>query len=54
LFCWGMALGERNSHPREEHLLPLMTAAGAGDDSPGRRIFTDNVMMATISGFRFG
>lgn len=51
---WDTAPAARNAHPREEHLLPLMTAAGAGDDSPGRRIFSDNVMMATISGFRFG
>jgi aromatic ring-opening dioxygenase catalytic subunit (LigB family) len=51
---WDMAPAARNAHPREEHLLPLMTAAGAGDGSPGRRIFSDNVMMATISGFRFG
>jgi aromatic ring-opening dioxygenase catalytic subunit (LigB family) len=51
---WDTAPAARNAHPREEHLLPLMTAAGAGDDAPGRRIFSDNVMMATISGFRFG
>jgi aromatic ring-opening dioxygenase catalytic subunit (LigB family) len=51
---WETAPAARNAHPREEHLLPLMTAAGAGGDAPGRRIFSDEVMMARISGFRFG
>jgi aromatic ring-opening dioxygenase catalytic subunit (LigB family) len=51
---WETAPAARNAHPREEHLLPLMTAAGAAADAPGRRIFSDEVMMARISGFRFG
>jgi aromatic ring-opening dioxygenase catalytic subunit (LigB family) len=51
---WSEGPAARNAHPREEHLLPLMIAAGAGADAPGRRVFTDNVMKATISGFRFG
>jgi aromatic ring-opening dioxygenase catalytic subunit (LigB family) len=51
---WAKAPAGRESHPREEHLLPLMIAAGAGADSPGSKPFTDNVMMADISAFRFG
>jgi aromatic ring-opening dioxygenase catalytic subunit (LigB family) len=51
---WAQAPGGRESHPREEHLLPLMIAAGAGADSPGSKPFTDNVMMADLSAFRFG
>jgi aromatic ring-opening dioxygenase catalytic subunit (LigB family) len=51
---WADAPAGRLSHPREEHLLPLMVAAGAGGDSPGTKVFGDNVMMADISAFRFG
>ena len=51
---WAQAPGGRESHPQEEHLLPLMVAAGAGADSPGSKPFTDNVMMADLSAFRFG
>ncbi len=41
------------SHPREEHLIPLMVAAGAGGEAPGKRIFTDEPMDARISAYRF-
>ncbi|KPF56920.1 aromatic ring-opening dioxygenase LigA [Novosphingobium sp. AAP1] len=51
---WASAPAGRQSHPREEHLIPLMVAAGAAADAPGQRDFTDNVMMADISAFRFG
>ncbi|KQM20639.1 DODA-type extradiol aromatic ring-opening family dioxygenase [Novosphingobium sp. Leaf2] len=51
---WDEAPAGRQSHPREEHLLPLMVAAGAGYTSPGAKVFGDNVMMADISAFRFG
>jgi aromatic ring-opening dioxygenase catalytic subunit (LigB family) len=51
---WAQAPAGRNAHPREEHLLPLMVAAGAGGEDAGSRIFTDKVMMADVSGFRFG
>lgn len=54
LAAWEQGDGARASHPREEHLLPLMVAAGAGFDAPGQRIFTDEVMMATVSAYRFG
>jgi aromatic ring-opening dioxygenase catalytic subunit (LigB family) len=54
LIDWSHGSAARNAHPREEHLLPLMVAAGAGGDAPGRRIFSDVVMMARISAFRFG
>lgn len=54
LAAWADAPAARQSHPREEHLLPLMVAAGAGADEPGAKVFGDNVMMADISAFRFG
>ena len=54
LISWESAPSARSAHPREEHLLPLMAASGAGGDGPGEKVFTDNPMEATISAFRFG
>jgi aromatic ring-opening dioxygenase catalytic subunit (LigB family) len=51
---WAELEAARNAHPREEHLLPLMVAAGAGEGDAGERVFSDVVMKATISAFRFG
>ncbi len=51
---WEAAPAARFSHPREEHLLPLMVAAGAADDDPGTRVYHEAIMGATTSGFRFG
>ncbi len=52
---WSEAPAARAAHPREEHLLPLMIAAGAGADSRAERVFSDTVMGgARISGYRFG
>jgi aromatic ring-opening dioxygenase catalytic subunit (LigB family) len=51
---WESAPVARAAHPREEHLLPLMVAAGAAETDPGERIFTDRVMGATVSAFEFG
>jgi aromatic ring-opening dioxygenase catalytic subunit (LigB family) len=52
LLNWGDAPAARLAHPREEHLLPLMVAAGASE-GPGKRVFSDHVMETAISGFRF-
>lgn len=49
---WADAPGGRLSHPREEHLLPLMVAAGAST-APGARIYAEHVMRTAISGYRF-
>ena len=54
LTLWHEAPSARFCHPREEHLLPLMVAAGAAEDEPGRRTFDDEVMGVQISGFEFG
>ncbi len=54
LTAWGTAPAARETHPREEHLLPLMVVAGAAGDEPGRRIFSDEVMRVVVSAFQFG
>ncbi len=40
------------AHPRPDHLLPLMVAAGAADGA-GETVFNDLVLRTAISGFRF-
>lgn len=49
---WQQAPAGRLSHPREEHLLPLMVAAGAAE-GPGRRVYGELVLGTAVSGFRF-
>lgn len=53
---WTAAPHARDCHPprAEEHLLPLMVAAGAGADSAGRKVYSEVVMKTTLSAFRFG
>ncbi|MGH7269818.1 MAG: DODA-type extradiol aromatic ring-opening family dioxygenase [Polyangiaceae bacterium] len=51
---WMQAPSARESHPREEHLLPLMVAAGAAGDETGTVAFRDVVMDASVSAVRFG
>jgi aromatic ring-opening dioxygenase catalytic subunit (LigB family) len=53
LTAWRNAPFAAYAHPREEHLMPLMVAAGAGEDAPGSRIFADEPMGAAISAYRF-
>ena len=50
---WQDAPYARFSHPREEHLVPLLVAAGAGGEAVGKRIFSDAPMGAVISAYRF-
>jgi len=40
---WADAPRAREAHPREEHLLPLMVVAGAGNDGPAERIYDDTM-----------
>jgi aromatic ring-opening dioxygenase catalytic subunit (LigB family) len=53
---WANAPSARLCHPAraEEHLLPLMLAAGAAQGSAGRKVFSDQVLETVISAFRFG
>jgi aromatic ring-opening dioxygenase catalytic subunit (LigB family) len=50
---WQDAPAARSAHPREEHLLPLMVAAGAGGNASAERIYNDRVMGSMVSAFRF-
>ena len=56
LAAWDQAPQARLCHPprAEEHLLPLMVAAGAGAGDKGRQIFSDRVMQTTLSAYQFG
>jgi aromatic ring-opening dioxygenase catalytic subunit (LigB family) len=51
---WARAPAARESHPREEHLLPLMVVAGAAGADRGEHAFSDEVMGAVVSAFRYG
>ncbi len=53
LAAWREAPFAAYAHPREEHLIPLMVAAGAGGAAPGSRIFNDEPMGAAISAYLF-
>jgi aromatic ring-opening dioxygenase catalytic subunit (LigB family) len=50
---WRYAPHAAYAHPREEHLIPLMVAAGAGGEAAGKCIFSDEPMGARISAYRF-
>jgi aromatic ring-opening dioxygenase catalytic subunit (LigB family) len=54
LLGWESAPSARAAHPREEHLLPLMVAAGAAGADRGRVTFNDDWMGVRISAFHFG
>jgi aromatic ring-opening dioxygenase catalytic subunit (LigB family) len=50
---WSEARGARDAHPREEHLLPLMVAAGAAGVDRGTTAFSGTVFGRRVSGFHF-
>jgi aromatic ring-opening dioxygenase catalytic subunit (LigB family) len=56
LKSWDHAPSARQCHPprQEEHLLPLMVAAGAAQKEKGKRVFFDRVLETTLSAFAFG
>lgn len=53
---WENAPAARRAHPREDHLIPLMVAAGAAEHDPATCIYHDTSTFANItaSSFRFG
>jgi aromatic ring-opening dioxygenase catalytic subunit (LigB family) len=50
---WKNAPGGKESHPREEHLLPLMVASGAGSDAPGRSLWRGEIGPTCIGAWAF-
>ena len=56
LLNWDKAPSARQCHPprQEEHLLPLMVAAGAAPTEKGKKVFSDRVMETTLSAYIFG
>jgi aromatic ring-opening dioxygenase catalytic subunit (LigB family) len=54
LVAWKRAPSAERAHPREEHLIPLMVAAGAAGADAGARVFRDEPMNAVVSAVRFG
>ena len=54
LINWQNAPSARLAHPREDHLLPLMLAAGAAADDTGRRLFVDEVASVAMASYEFG
>ncbi|OYU71085.1 MAG: dioxygenase [Alphaproteobacteria bacterium PA2] len=51
---WAQAPHAREAHPREEHLLPLMVAAGAAGTDIGRRTYSDHLGGKAVSAYQFG
>ncbi len=56
LIRWEKAPAARSAHPREDHLIPLMVAAGAAEAEPATRIYHEDLFFGGIaaSSFRFG
>ncbi len=50
---WSSAPSGRISHPREEHLLPLMVASGAGGESPARKLWSGAMGPTAVSAWAF-
>ncbi|HEY9210768.1 MAG TPA: class III extradiol ring-cleavage dioxygenase [Methylotenera sp.] len=54
LVDWEQAPFARLVHPREDHLIPLMVAAGAAGEDIGQRVFTDTVFDVVMASYQFG
>ncbi len=53
LESWSTSPDGRGAHPREEHLLPLMVASGAGSDLPARKTWQGAVGTSRVSAWAF-
>jgi aromatic ring-opening dioxygenase catalytic subunit (LigB family) len=54
LLSWAEAPAARLSHPREEHLLPLMVIAGAAGQDQGRSGWSGSMLGWALSAFHYG
>lgn len=56
LIDWSSAPAARQSHPREDHLIPLMIAAGAASSDPAQLVYHEDGLFGgiTASSFRLG
>lgn len=56
LVRWEQAPAARQSHPAEDHLIPLMVAVGAAEQEPGVRFYHQDDFMGglTSASYRFG
>jgi aromatic ring-opening dioxygenase catalytic subunit (LigB family) len=53
---WSLAPSARLAHPREDHLIPLMVAAGAAEEEKGVRVYHEDSFIGglAVSSYRFG
>ncbi|WP_019927165.1 class III extradiol ring-cleavage dioxygenase [Nocardia sp. BMG111209] len=55
LLDWAQAPSARESHPAEDHLIPLMVAVGAAEQDTAARIYHENFMdQVTSASYRLG
>jgi aromatic ring-opening dioxygenase catalytic subunit (LigB family) len=54
LLRWADAPRARRAHPREDHLMPLLVAAGAAGSDPGEVLFAETVMKIPMTSYVFG
>jgi len=54
LVHWSEAPKAREAHPREDHLIPLMVAAGAAGNDIGKRFILDKAFDVSMASYQFG
>jgi aromatic ring-opening dioxygenase catalytic subunit (LigB family) len=54
LLHWESAPRARSAHPREDHLMPLLVAAGAAGGDTGQVLFAETVMKIPMVSYGFG
>lgn len=54
LVHWESAPRARRAHPREDHLMPLLVAAGAAGSDVGEVLFAEYVMKVPMTSYAFG